>query len=98
MIMKLLRDKGYDSYLTRPVRHISLLRQLEDINAASVIRQPEPSQSNLPERALAPKALAPKAVALEVHAPEAAPKAVAPEALTPEALAPKVVTPVAPNP
>ncbi|MCF6199436.1 MAG: ATP-binding protein [Hyphomicrobiaceae bacterium] len=49
-----LSDKGYDSYLTRPVRHVSLLRQLEGLEAASVVRQPEPTQSDFAPKALAP--------------------------------------------
>ena len=49
-----LSDKGYDSYLTRPVRHLSLLRQLEGLKAVSVVRQPEPTQKDFAPKALAP--------------------------------------------
>jgi len=56
-----VRDKGYDSYLTRPVRHVSLLRQLDTLQAASVLRKPEPLQ-----RHFAPKSLAPVAKASQV--------------------------------
>ncbi len=49
-----VRDKGYDAYLTRPVRHVSLLRQLDTLQAASVLREPEPLQSNFAPKPLAP--------------------------------------------
>ncbi len=47
-----LRSKGYDSYVTRPVRHISLLRQLETLRAAPAGPHPEPYQSNFTPQTL----------------------------------------------
>ena len=47
-----LRDKGYGAYLTRPIRHISLVRQLENMQASPLIAQPEPGQSNFAPKAL----------------------------------------------
>lgn len=41
-----LRGKGYDSYLTRPIRHISLVRQLENLHAHSIVARPEANQAD----------------------------------------------------
>ena len=49
-----LRHKGYDSYVTRPVRHISLLRQLDNLRTNSVVPHPEPHQSDFAPKSLKP--------------------------------------------
>ncbi len=49
-----LRHKGYDSYVTRPVRHISLLRQLDTLRSSPTEPHPEPYQSDFAPKTLAP--------------------------------------------
>ncbi|MCP4932686.1 MAG: response regulator [bacterium] len=52
-----LRHKGYDGYVTRPVRHISLLRQLDTLRASPKVPHPEPHQIEFIAKTLAPKTL-----------------------------------------
>jgi PAS domain S-box-containing protein len=49
-----LRDKGYDSYVMRPIRHISLLRQLENLHGNPVIAQLEPNQKDFAPKPMTP--------------------------------------------
>ena len=49
-----VREKGYDAYVTRPIRHISLLRQLANLRANSVVPHPEPNQKDFAPKTLKP--------------------------------------------
>ena len=62
-----LRHKGYDSYVTRPVRHVSLLRQLDTLRPSPSGPHPEPHQSDF-----APKTLNPVVEALVSEPDDAA--------------------------
>ncbi len=59
-----LRHKGYDNYVTRPVRHISLLRQLDTLRASPIVPYPEPHQSDFAPKTLSLQCLAPNTVDL----------------------------------
>ncbi len=73
-----LRDKGYQSYLTRPIRHLSLVRQLEALQASAVIARPEPGQTSfapksmtpLPEQASASQVVTEKNESRETEVPQ----------------------------
>ncbi len=74
-----LRHKGYDSYVTRPVRHISLLRQLDTLGSSQTAPHPEPYQSDF-----APKTLTPVNRGLTSNAQVEAPSAADPSAIAQE--------------